>query len=609
MTNKNFYDIVDSESTALAVVFENNTHFKKRDENGKKSFLFLLWFLKNYLPESDLLSLEEFITEGTDDSSSDLIFPNKNQLGEETYYVIQAKWFARNNIHKTNHIVKEIKACLTDFSLILSGEKQLSKTNVSFNKQYLKFIEHKNNNKKVKFIFLTLCSPNVNIDEYVDSFENNELVSFELFDLSKLKRNYIEIIYKGIKTHNPIEEPYNPVLNIDLPIKEKRTIRIDKPFKSNIFLIQPRTVFELFNKFGNSIFYKNIRNPLPRSLYNEEIKNTISNNPKYFWYFNNGITAITDKIEDFYSDANKVSMRGLQIINGAQTVYNVYDAFKIATESKRQRMNEDGLITMRVVETGGNDFDLSITRYTNSQNPISERDFHSNDDVQKRLQNDFFKNTNIWYETRQGEFVQKYHNALVLSNELLGQFYLAYFINDPLSAKQKRRYIFLSNKIKPNGLYETIFSEDTQYDDMLIAYHLQLFVDKKRKEFKSFIDKIDTTKKLSKKQKEFLKFDFIQYAGFDILALFKLVLQRFNRDNVSTINKKVIKLFENNQLKFFEDAYDLIINFLLKDLEVRKTKDFKIVNSVLFKNSGYYQDVKISFNKFISKQNLKKLNY
>ena len=48
---------------------------------------------------------------------------------------------------------------------------------------------------------------------------------------------------------------------------------------------------------------------------------TLSSEPVNFWYFNNGITAITDSIDPFHDDSTKVTITGIQIINGAQTVF------------------------------------------------------------------------------------------------------------------------------------------------------------------------------------------------------------------------------------------------------------------------------------------------
>jgi len=592
MRNEIFYDIIDTEINKLSVPFKNNPHLKKQDENGKKSFLFLLWFLNRYLPNCDLSELETFITEGNDDSSCDLIFTNKDQTGKEVFYVVQAKWFAKQNINKAKEITKEVKACLSDFRLILSGKKE-SEHNLQFNTQYQKFLTHKKNNGKIKFIFLALCNGEINIKEHIDDFISN-LVSFELIDFYKLKEQYIEIEYKGVKTHNPIETPYIPKSEFELEFEKNQVIYIDKPFQSNIFIIKPKEIYLLFDKYGQSLFYKNIRNPLPSSLFNEEIRNTVTNNPINFWYFNNGITAITDKIDDFHKDSTKVKISGIQVINGAQTVYSIYESYKFANDEIRAKMDQNALITLRIVESGGADFDLKVTRYTNSQNPISERDFHSNDDVQKNIQNDFFKYTNVWYETRRGEFRKKIKGISILTNELLGQLYLAYFINDPFNAKQSKKLLFVSKNIKPNGLYETIFNSVTNYEDMILSYYLNLLVDRKRKSFKSKINAIDTTK-LKEDDLKLLEFDFIQYSNFEIIALFKVLFYKANEHNQNSINGKVITYFEKNTLEIIDECYRYISNFILFDLKKRKELDSKIVNSVIFKSKEYYPSLRDNF--------------
>ena len=595
MKNEIFYDIIDSEIDKLSVPFKSNEHLKKQDENGKKSFLFLLWFLTRYLPNCDLSELEVFITEGNDDSSCDLIFTNKDQSGKEIYYVVQAKWFAKQNINKAKEITKEVKSCLSDFRLILSGKKE-SEHNLQFNTQYQKFINHKKENGKIKFIFLALCNGEINIHEHIDDFISN-LVSFEFIDFYKLKEQYIEIEFKGVKTHNPIETPYIPKTEFQLEFKKNQVIYIKNPFQSNIFLIKPKEVYLMFDKYGQSLFYKNIRNPLPNSLFNDEIKNTITNNPVNFWYFNNGITAITDKIDDFHEDSTKVTITGIQVINGAQTVYSIYQSYKFASDEVRARMDENALITFRIVKSGGNDFDLKVTRFTNSQNPISERDFHSNDDIQKRIQFDFFKYSNIWYETRRGEFRKKLKGVSVLTNELLGQLYLAYFINDPFSAKQSKKLLFVSKNINQNGLYEIIFNDTTNYEDMYLSYHLNLLVDRKRKSFKSRINFIDTTK-LGSEDLKLLEFDFIQYSNFEIIALFKILFYKVNENNTLSINGKSITYFEKGTTEIIEKCYSYITNFISNDLRERKKTDLKIVNSVLFKSKEYYPSLK---EKFINK--------
>lgn len=592
MKNGIFYDLIDKRIDELSSIFKNNEHLKKQDENGKKSFSFLLWFLNRYLPNNDLAEFENLITEGNDDSSCDLIFTNKDQIGNEIYYVVQAKWFTKNNINKAKDITKEIKACLSDFRLIMSGKKE-SEHNLNFNSQYTKFMLHKKSNGKVKFVFLALCNGEVDIDEHIADFQS-PLVSFEFIDFFKLKQQFVEIEYKGIKTHNPIETPYIPKSEFILEFKQNQVISIEKPHPSNIFLVKPKEIYNLFEKYGQSLFYKNIRNPLPSSPFNDKIKDTILNNSINFWYFNNGITAITDKIDDFHTGSTNVRIKGIQVINGAQTVFSIYQAYKNAKDEERLKMDEYGLITLRTVTTGGDDFDLKVTRYTNSQNPISERDFHSNDDVQKRLQFDFLKHSNVWYETRRGEFRKKIQGISKLTNEVLGQNYLACFINDPFNAKQNKKMIFVTKNLDSNGLYEIIFNPETKYDDMLLSYYLNLLVDRKRKAIKVKIDAIDTTQ-LTKEKEKLLEFDFIQYSNFEIMALFKILFFKTNEDNIKSISGKIISYFEEDTIEKIEKGYTYISNFILEDLNTRKKKDSKIVNSVLFKNKEYYSTLRKSF--------------
>lgn len=593
MKNDIFYDIIDKRIDELSNIFKNNLHLKKQDSNGKKSFSFLLWFLERYLPNNELTEFENLITEGNDDSSCDLIFKNKDQLGKEIYYVVQAKWFSKSNINKAKEINKEVKACLSDFRIILQGKKE-SDHNENFNLQYSKFIEHKRNNGKVKFVFLALCNGEINIDEHISDFKS-PLVSFEFIDFFKLKQQFVEIEYKGVKTHNPIETPYIPKSEFILEFEKEQVISVETPYPSFIFLVRPKEIYNLFEKYGQSLFYKNIRNPLPNSLFNKGIKETITYNSIHFWYFNNGITAITEKIEDFHIDSTNVKIKGIQVINGAQTVYSIYESYKNSSDEVREKMDSFGLITLRTVTTGGDDFDLMVTRFTNSQNPISERDFHSNDEVQKRLQFDFLKNSNIWYETRRGEFRKKINGINKLTNEILGQNYLAYYINDPFNAKQNKKLIFVNKSINPNGLYEIIFNEETKFDDMLVAYYINLLVDRKRKAIKKEIDSIDTTKTLTKDQELILKYDFIQYANFEIMALFKLLFYITNEDNLKSINGKLISYFENDTIQKIEYGYNILINFILDDLKARKKLNSKIVNSVIFKNKEFYPSLSKSF--------------
>src|ERR1044072_2328263 len=96
MYTKDFYNKVDEQLSVIVDENKENQFFKKKDDVGKKSAAFLMWFIKRYNP--NLTQIEEHITDGDDDSSCDIIFPNDDNLGEEVYYVVQSKWNTIKNI-------------------------------------------------------------------------------------------------------------------------------------------------------------------------------------------------------------------------------------------------------------------------------------------------------------------------------------------------------------------------------------------------------------------------------------------------------------------------------------------------------------------------------
>lgn len=591
MYTQEFYTIVENEIKKILVEYQDDEHLKKIKTNeGKLSFGFLIWFLSRYYPKGN--DYIQYITEGDDDNSCDIIFNNNDNTGKNIFYVVQAKWFNIKKISSTNEMSKEIKACLSDFTTILKGKKKPTKLNTNFNEKYLKLLEHKRNNGEIKFVFVALCKSSERANDNIDDFIT-KLVKFEILDINRLKRDFIELEYKGAKTHNPLETPYEPKSEILLRIIEKNSIKIDSPYPAFIFLVRPKLIYELFETYGYSLFYKNIRNPLFISKFNENIVDTLENNPLNFWYFNNGITGITDNIFDFHEDSLEIKIQGLQIINGAQTVYSIHEAYKSLDASKKELLNNNAYITLRILKSGGRDFDLNVTRYTNSQNPVTERDFHSNDDIQVELQNSFYDNTNIWYERRSSEFRNRTKNIWIISNERFAQTYLAYFLQDPVSAKNNVQYFFVSTNVS-NGLYEKIFNKKTKYDTMLVSYYLFYLIELQKREKSKSINKIENAinKKYTKPEIEILKYQFVKHASFHILALLKLVYERNSKDNLREINGKIINYFELNKNDLFEQYYTYVVEKIKDYIDDVQKKDLTFSLSKYFKSLNSFEDLK-----------------
>lgn len=598
MLTKHFYSLIDNELSTLVEKYKNDDFIKKHKNaisSQTKSYALLIWFLGFYGRKSNYI---DFITDGNDDSSCDIVFDNINNQGEKIFYVVQSKWNNENNSEKETDR-DEILKSLNEFQTLLRGEKK----NIN-NKLKLKledFDNHLKANGEVKFIFLTLSQYTGGANEDIDSFINNdEKTRFEVIDINRIKSDYIDRLYKKIEPLNPLESYKNPEespIVLDVIQKDGHNdigrIEIKKPFEAYMFLLRPKSIYELFEKYGFSLFYKNVRNPLLQSQFNEEIGKTAVENPAYFWYYNNGITAITYSLPAIRKSAEKIELTGLQIINGAQTVYSIYRAYKNSSVVKRKQMDSESFITLRLLKSGGKDFDLNVTRYTNSQNPVDDRDFCANDDIQIMLQNQSYQ-TNIWYEKRRGEFRgETPENVKKVPNSVFANVYLAYHLQDPVSVlknyaqrlKIDKDLNFISHREHKEGLYEKIFNEKTSFEDMLCAFYI-----------------FDAVNPFSYSYERTFETDL-----YHSLALFKVAFTKYLKvkyDNSINVNKQVIKIYERGDKDIIIKTFKFLHKFVENQVEVNNNeeKTTEKMLKFLFKPSHYekvkdvLEDLEISVN-------------
>ena len=109
MNNQDFYDIIDAEIQTIVDSIDDE-EIKKKSDEGKKAYCFLLWFLQNNLNRThdELKKYTQYIVDGNDDNSCDLIFPNK-EGGELVYYIIQAPTWYRKMQHPERLTMQELE--------------------------------------------------------------------------------------------------------------------------------------------------------------------------------------------------------------------------------------------------------------------------------------------------------------------------------------------------------------------------------------------------------------------------------------------------------------------------------------------------------------------
>jgi hypothetical protein len=558
MLIKDFYSVIDEELNVLLAKYKDDEFIKRHKSaiNNQKSYSLLIWFLEFY---GRISNYSDFITDSRNDSSCDIVFDKLNNQGNKVFYVVQSKW---NNLDKSEKETDkdEILKALNDFETILRGEKKNVNQKLKVKLEELDL--HLKSNGEVKFIFLSLSQYKGGADENINGFKNNDVkTKFEIIDINRIKVDYIDRKYKKIDPINPLEtyqDPEESPITIEI-VQKGGSLKIEKPFEAYMFLLRPKAIWELFNKYGFALFYKNVRNPLLQSQFNTDIEKTALENPSYFWYYNNGISAITYLLPDIGKKAETVQLTGLQIINGAQTFYSIYRAYDSASPTKRIQMDTEALVTLRLLKSGGKDFDLNVTRYTNSQNPVEDRDFCANDDIQIELQNASYQ-TKVWYEKRRDEFRETPKGIREIPNSVFANVYLAYHLQDPVSVLKNYRHQlqdlnFISHKDHKDGLYEKIFNENTTFEDMLCAFYI--------------FDSVDDYTPFSYEET-------FKTSLFHLLALFKIAFTKYLKakygDKIN-VNKRIIKIYEEGGKEIIIKTFKFLSQFVENQIDVTDNEE------------------------------------
>lgn len=235
--------------------------------------------------------------------------------------------------------------------------------------------------------------------------------------------------------------------------------KIEDPYLAFFGIVSGDEVYEWYKLHGNKLFSKNIRQMLGSTDVNDEIKNTIENHPDKFWYYNNGITLIADKVKKSMAGGNakdigSFQLSNISVVNGAQTVSSI----GVTSESKKEK-----LIKVRVpikiisLENTEPNFGSYVTKNNNRQNRIENRDFVSLDDQQIRLRTELAID-GIEYCIVRSELFKPTESSFDLIEATTA---LACVSKQSSLAVQAKREIgkFYENLNKP--IYKSIFNQET----------------------------------------------------------------------------------------------------------------------------------------------------
>lgn len=179
------------------------------------------------------------------------------------------------------------------------------------------------------------------------------------------------------------EQAYQPV-HTDIALQKYE--KVEHPRSTYYGVARLGDLVALHQTHGKALYERNIRYFLgsSKSDVNKAIKTTLHDAPGDFFYLNNGVTAVCDLIEPkaTKNGAKKFKVRGLSIINGAQTVAS-------AAEFVRQHPGksiDDAKVMLTLIKAPADGpFGKRVTKARNHQNPVQTANFASLDENQERL--------------------------------------------------------------------------------------------------------------------------------------------------------------------------------------------------------------------------------
>lgn len=179
------------------------------------------------------------------------------------------------------------------------------------------------------------------------------------------------------------EQAYQPV---HTEIALQKHAKVESPRITYYGVARLADLVALHQTHGKALYERNIRYFLGsgRSDVNKAIKITLHDAPADFFYLNNGVTAVCNQIEPKANKngVKKFKVRGLSIINGAQTVAS---AAEFALQYPGKSIDDAKVMLTLIKAAADGAFGKQVTKARNHQNPVQAANFASLDENQERL--------------------------------------------------------------------------------------------------------------------------------------------------------------------------------------------------------------------------------
>jgi len=337
---------------------KTDTYYQQNFSNDGPRFL--AWYLRNcYLRTS--IQARDDITDGPNDKEFDavLVDDEKRQI-----IIIQSKFYAGSVDHQP--LQEVLAAWLQIQNLHALQDSCNAKLQIKLETVATALEED------YELIFELLTTGELTADAKNDlgafqstiaDFEHPQ-ASLALVDSDVIQTRWTEATGKDL-----------PKITHVMTLEPGRYLAVDiANFKTVVAAIRLVDCLKLPGIADGKLFRPNVRQSLGlTNKVNKGMKQTLnSDNPQYFFFYHNGLTALCEKLS---LDPSKhlLKLDGLGVVNGCQSLTT------ILSSSERVKALPDARVLMRFYEIPQRDLADKISIYTNSQSAVKPRDLRSND--------------------------------------------------------------------------------------------------------------------------------------------------------------------------------------------------------------------------------------
>lgn len=201
-------------------------------------------------------------------------------------------------------------------------------------------------------------------------------------EFGRLKAEILEFGPKDVEDHLLAEKSVGVVDDV---LRLTKLQHLGGVHDTHIGVALVSDLVALHQKHKKALYERNIRYFLgTQSNVNKSIQETLRTSPSEFFYLNNGVTALADQIDPPKGTKalRRLSVRGLSVINGAQTISSAAD---FVQENKHCDISTAKVLVTIIKADSNGGFGRSVTRARNHQNPVSTGNFASLDPRQEAL--------------------------------------------------------------------------------------------------------------------------------------------------------------------------------------------------------------------------------